>query len=233
MAAVVRGGAAAKLGALLSRLDSAHLPVHVTPGVQQMLEIASSSVPFPASLVLRQLLSPAVADKVLALLGQRGQALYPLLHNTVNVTVIQGGEHVGVTPAKIIATVLAGLLPGCSPEDLFAELRPIVGDEVELVVTRVGEISPERPDMGFYDTLCDILPEADPQGVPVPLLFTTPTDARHFARLGIQTYGFRPMNLPPEVDLAKLAHAADERIPVEALEFGAAAIYRVPQRFGE
>ena len=66
----------------------------------------------------------------------------------------------------------------------------------------------------------------------MPLLFTTPTDARTFARLGIRTYGFQPMKLPPDVDIVNLAHAADERIPVEALEFGTTAIYRALQRFG-
>ena len=231
-AALVRGGSAAKLGALLTRLDKAHLPVHVTPVVRQMFEIASSKVRFPTSVVLRQLLRPSLANKVFDLLGSRGEALYPLLHNTVNVTGIHGGEQVGATPAKITVTMLAGLLPGYGPENLCAELRRITGGEVELEVTYPGEIGPERPDMGLYDTLCEIIREGDSQGVPVPLLCSTPTDGRHFARLGIQTYGFQPMKLPPEVDMAKLAHAADERIPVEALEFGARATYRVLQRFG-
>ena len=230
---VVRGGATAKLGALLTRLDKAHLPVHVMPIVRQMFETISSSVPFPSNLILRQLLRPALTDMVLDFLGPRGQSLYPLLHNTLNVTGIHGGEQVAGTPAKISADIIASLLPGYGPEDLLAELHPITGDEVELEVTKLGEIGPEMPNMGLFDTLCELLCEADPQGVPIPMLFTSPTDARHFARLGIQTYGFQPMKLPPGMDIAKLAHGADERIPVEALEFGTMAIYKVLQRFGE
>ena len=46
--------------------------------------------------------------------------------------------------------------------------------------------------MGLFDTLCDILREADPEGIPGPLLMPGVTDGRHFARLGIQTYGFTP-----------------------------------------
>jgi len=229
--AVVRGGAAARLGALLTRLDRAHLPVHITPVVRQMLELFSSKVSFPTSLVLRQLLRPALADMVLGLLGPAGQDIYPLLHNTVVVTAIHGGEQVGSSPAQITASLFAGLLPGYGPEDLVAELRAIVGDQVELEVMHPGEIGPDKPDMGLFDTLCEILREADPQGVPGPLLLTSPSDARHFARLGIQTYGFQPMNLPPDVEMAKLAHAANERIPVEAVEFGTAAIYQVLRRF--
>jgi acetylornithine deacetylase/succinyl-diaminopimelate desuccinylase-like protein len=69
--------------------------------------------------------------------------------------------------------------------------------------------------------------------VPSPLLLIGSSDARFFNRLGIQTYGYRPMNLPPGVDATNQAHAADERVLVEALEFGTEAIYKVLQRFGE
>ncbi len=231
-ATVVHGGAAARLGALLTRLDKARLPVHVIPPVQQMIETMSASLPFPASLVLRQLVKPALSDRVLDLLGQSGQALYPLLHNTCNVTQIQGGEQIGGTPAKITAALFVMLLPGYGPEDFMAELRPIAGAEVELEVAAAGEPGPDRPNMDLYPTLSAILLEADPQGVPLPLVLTTPTDARTFARLGIQTYGFQPMNLPPEINIATLSHGTDERITVEALEFGAAAIYKLIQRFG-
>jgi acetylornithine deacetylase/succinyl-diaminopimelate desuccinylase-like protein len=43
-------------------------------------------------------------------------------------------------------------------------------------------------------------------------------DAKHFERAGIQTYGFTPMNLPEEFVCSEIIHAADERIPVEAID---------------
>ena len=158
--------------------------------------------------------------------------MYPLLHNSFNVIEIHG-EKVAQEKDEVTTILLAKLLPGIGPDDLLAELRPIIGDNVELVVTYTSESIPEQPDMGLFDTLGEVLHEADPQGVPVPLLLTGSSDARHFDRLGIQTYGYRPMNLPSGVDVARLAHAADERIPVEAMEFGTEAIYKVLQRFGE
>jgi acetylornithine deacetylase/succinyl-diaminopimelate desuccinylase-like protein len=39
------------------------------------------------------------------------------------------------------------------------------------------------------------------------------------------------MRLPEDFKFEKLIHAADERIPVEALEFGAEAVWRAIQRF--
>ena len=52
------------------------------------------------------------------------------------------------------------------------------------------------------------------------------TDGRFFARLGIQTYGFTPMKLPPDFDFWSTVHGADERVPVDAVDFGADAISR-------
>lgn len=53
-----------------------------------------------------------------------------------------------------------------------------------------------------------------------------------WAGLGIQTYGFLPMNLPPEVDFIRTIHGADERTPVAALDFGTDAVYKVLERYG-
>ena len=39
------------------------------------------------------------------------------------------------------------------------------------------------------------------------------------------------MRLPEDVPFASLIHAADERIRVDALEFGAEALWRAIQRF--
>ena len=57
------------------------------------------------------------------------------------------------------------------------------------------------------------------------------TDGRFFARLGIQTYGFLPLNLPDGFEFLKLIHAADERVPADAVRFGAEAIRRAVERY--
>jgi acetylornithine deacetylase/succinyl-diaminopimelate desuccinylase-like protein len=123
------------------------------------------------------------------------------------------------------------LLPGFSPDDLLAEVKQIVGSGVDLEVVR-HDPGPATPDLGMFDTLASILREADPSGVPVPMLLPAATDGRLFARLGIQTYGFLPMPLPADFNFSETIHSADERIPVDALEFGSKAIYQLLRRFG-
>ena len=71
-----------------------------------------------------------------------------------------------------------------------------------------------------------------PRRIPLPLLLSGVTDARFFSRLGIQTYGFLPMQLPADFNFSQTIHAANERVPVESMTFGTDAIYTALQRFG-
>jgi acetylornithine deacetylase/succinyl-diaminopimelate desuccinylase-like protein len=233
----VRGGAMARLGRLLVRLDARRLPVHVTPVARQMIEAMAAALPAPSGLVLRQLLRPALTDRVLDVLGPRGQVFDPLLHNTVNATIVRSGEMINVVPNEVSVDLDGRLLPGYGPTDLLAEVRRAAGGEAQEVVWEVlrsdPHAAPGAPDMGLFPTLTRILREQDAGATPVPLLLSGSTDGRHFARLGIQTYGFTPMRLPADLHFARLFHGPDERIPVEALAFGTECLYRLLERFGD
>ena len=153
-----------------------------------------------------------------------------MLRNTVNATIVRGGEKINVVPSEIEVELDGRALPGFAPEELIAEVQAIVGDDVELELVR-HDPGRRSPDLGLFETLAGVIRELDPEGIPVPLLQIGVTDGRFFSRAGVQTYGFLPMRLPEDFAFAKLIHAADERIPVEALEFGAEAVWRAIQRF--
>ncbi len=228
----IRGGALAKLGRMLQQLDRRHTPLHVTRVTRQFIRAIGKALPFPSNLVLQQLLTPGLSGGVLRMLGAKGEVFGPMLCNTVNATTIVGADKLTVLPERIVLSLACMLLPGYSPDDMIPELRQIVGDEVDLKVVHFEKL-PDKPDMGLFDTLSNILREADPEGIPVPLLLPAPSDGRTFSQLNIQTYGFLPMNLPRSFDFWQTMHAANERVPVEAVTFGADAIYKVLQRFGE
>ncbi len=228
----IRGGVMARLAKLLQSLDQNRLPVHVTPVAHQMLESIAAAIPAPMSSAFLQLLDPALTDTVLDQFGPQGSMFDAMLHNTVNATVVQGGEKINVIPGEIILKLDGRLLPGYTSNDIVAELRPIIGDDAEVEIIRYDHPTPES-DMGLFDTLAGILRKADPDAIPIPLLLTATTDAKHFARLGIQTYGFTPMNLSEKFVFFNLIHAADERIPVEAVNFGTEAIYEALKHYGE
>jgi acetylornithine deacetylase/succinyl-diaminopimelate desuccinylase-like protein len=181
-------------------------------------------------LIFGQLLNPSLTNIVLNVLGERGHVFDPLLHNTVNATVLHGSDKVNVVPGEVSVELDGRLLPGFKPDDMIAELRRIIGQDVELEVLHFDP-GPAEPDMGLFDKLADILREFDTAGQPVPLLLGGTSDARFFTRLGIQTYGYLPTPLPKDFNFSRTIHAADERIPIEAVDFGTNAIYEVLKRF--
>jgi acetylornithine deacetylase/succinyl-diaminopimelate desuccinylase-like protein len=67
----------------------------------------------------------------------------------------------------------------------------------------------------------------DDDAVVAPFLMSGGTDAKHFRKLGMASFGFAPLRLPDDLDFTALFHGVDERVPVDALEFGA----RVFDRF--
>ncbi len=226
----VRGAAMAKLGRALRLLDEKSLPFHVTPSVRLMMEAIGKAVGGAGGTMLRQVLNPALGDRILNALGERGKLFTPLLHNTVSPTIIHASDKVNVIPGEVGLEMDGRLLPGFKPETMLAEIRQILGDDLDLEIVR-ADPGPAAPDMGLFDTLGGVLREFDPQGAAVPLVLSGVTDARFFSRLGIQTYGFIPLKLPEDFNFIRTVHAADERVPVEALDFGAQAIFRALGRF--
>jgi acetylornithine deacetylase/succinyl-diaminopimelate desuccinylase-like protein len=226
----IRGGAMGQLGRLLTRLDRKRLPVHVTPVVRSMIETIAAELPATLALPLKGLLTPALTDRLLDALGERGAPFDPMLHNTVSATIVSGGEKVNVIPDTIELSLDARLLPGFTPDDLFAELRALSGVELEFDVVQHDAVA-GAPDMALFELLSGALRELDASAKTIPMLLPGVTDGRFFSRLGIQTYGFLPMQLPSDVPFMRLIHGVDERVPADALEFGTSAIERVLERF--
>ena len=226
----IRGGAMAKLGRVLARLDQNLLPVHITPSARAMVQGIVEGSPLFNRMLLSQLLNPLFTDRILNLLGERGKLFVPLFRNTVNATLVRGGDKINVIPSEIMIELDGRMLPGFNPEDMIREVRDVIGDEGEIEMVR-HDPGPAEPNMGLFDTLVRALREMDSTVLPIPLLLVAVTDARFFSRLGIQTYGFTPMQLPPDMNFSQTIHAADERIPVEAVGFGAEAIFKVLRSF--
>jgi acetylornithine deacetylase/succinyl-diaminopimelate desuccinylase-like protein len=226
----IRGGAMGKLARLLGELDRRRLPVHVTPVAREMIAAIATELPAPLALPLRGLLKPQLTDRLLDVIGERAKVFDPLLHNTVSATIVAGGEKINVIPDELTLQLDCRLLPGFGPQDVFAELRALSGLDLELEVIRYEPTAAE-PDLALFDTLAQTLRQLDPAARPIPLLLPAVTDGRFFSLLGIQTYGFLPMQLPEDMAFMDLIHAENERLPADALEFGTQAIARVLERF--
>ena len=111
--------AAARLARVLQQLECRQLPLHLTPVAQQMFKEVSSSLPFPRNILLRQLLNPMIAGWLLMVMGEQGKLFGQILRNTVNPTIIRGGDQINVVPSEITLMLDGRLLPGFSPQDLI------------------------------------------------------------------------------------------------------------------
>lgn len=223
---IMRNGAMSKLGKVLETLNKKRLPVHITPSVKMMIEAWAAAMPFPASVLMKCLLNPVLTDCILNIMGETGSLLEPLFHNTINATIVRGGDKINVIPSEIVLELDGRMLPGFEKNKFLVEAARLVGSSVQIEPISFSK-GPSEPDMGLFDTLSGILKEKDPSGIPIPFVASGVTDARFFSRLGIQTYGFTPMLLPKGFDFSKLLHNANERLPVEALYFGTDSIYNL------
>jgi acetylornithine deacetylase/succinyl-diaminopimelate desuccinylase-like protein len=227
----VRGSAISKLGKIVQTLDKRGLPVHVTPVTRMWLEGMAAELPRPQSLLLRSLLDARLAEATLRVArNEQLRIIERALRNTVSVTIVHAGSKINVIPAEVELELDGRTLPGFGPDDLIREIHDLVGPDLELELVR-HDATPAEPDLTWLDGLGAILRELDPGAIPVPMLQVGVTDGRFFARIGIQTYGFLPLNLPKGFEFTKLIHAADERVPADALRFGAEAVGRAIERY--
>ncbi len=221
-----------QLNRLLTAIADGGLGVAPTPVLRRMLAELAAAIPgHPA---LGRLAADPTDLAALAELTER-DALYlrSVLQHSVNATVIRAGHQVNVLPTEATVELDGRLLPGAADSaDLIRAIRDLVGEDAEIELLVEGEPLPE-PDFGpMYELLADVLRRADPAGVPVPMITTASTDARLFPALGITCYGWLPLLFDGPPNYRDLMHSPDERIPVEALQFGALCFYDLVTRYG-
>ena len=227
---VVVEPASEKLGVLLARLASRSLPVHVTPAAQLMLESMAQALPVHERLLIRGVLAPRAGRGLLRLLGSAGRTLTPLVCNTATPTVVSGGTATNVIPSELCVDLDGRVLPGMSSGDLIAELEAVAPGLATFELVSEEPAASAEPDLSLLPLLSEVVRERDTGCVPIPMLNPGYTDSRYVSKLGIQTYGFLPMRLPRYIGMS-LVHAADERVPAEAVEFGTACLLDVINRY--
>ena len=149
-----------------------------------------------------------------------------MIRNTANPTMLGAGYKVNVIPTEATAHIDGRFLPGFEDE-FFDTIAELCGENIS--IDYVSKQPPwEMPyDVDITDAMTRALLAEDPDAVVAPYLMSGGTDAKHFNKLGMQSYGFAPLRLPADLDFTALFHGVDERVPVDALEFGA----RVFDRF--
>ena len=159
-------------------------------------------------------------EGAVAKLGPIARLIGATLRDTANPTMLTAGYKANVIPATAEAVVDCRVLPGRQ-----AAFEREVDDIIGPGITREWISELPSYETGFDGHLVDAMNAAivavDPDARIVPYMLSGGTDAKAFAQLGIRCFGFAPLRLPPELDFAALFHGVDERVPVDALQFGA------------
>lgn len=206
------------LAGAVARIGTHEWPVRLTPTMEVLLATVGELAGVEAT--------PENAPALIEEFGSAARMLGNVIRNSANPTMLDAGYKVNVVPGTATAHVDGRFLPG-EEDDFFQTLRELCGDEIEWEF-----LSHQQPWEMPYDgdvvaAMNRALLAEDPDALVAPYLMSGGTDAKHFLQTGrMRTYGFAPLRLPADLDFMALFHGVDERVPVDALEFGARVLDR-------
>lgn len=158
-------------------------------------------------------------EELVLRLGKTGGFIQASLRNTSNPTVLTAGYKHNVIPDTAEALVDVRAIP-TERDGILAEVQRIVGDDIEIEIVH-SDIGLEVPFSGeLIEAMTASLHREDPDARVLPYLLSGGTDNKSLARLGITGYGFAPLRLPADLDFPGMFHGVDERVPLDALDFG-------------
>ncbi|MEP9365070.1 M20/M25/M40 family metallo-hydrolase [Nocardioides sp. CN2-186] len=213
-----RENAVTSLAGAVARIGAYDWPVRLTPAMRTLLAAVGELAGTEAT--------PENAEALVSEFGGAARMMGAVIRNTCNPTMLGAGYKVNVIPTEATAHIDGRFLPGYEDE-FFATLAELVGDDIE-----IDYVSHQQPwetpyDGDLVDAMTRSILAEDDEAIVAPYLMSGGTDAKHFRKLGMSSYGFAPLRLPADLDFTALFHGVDERVPVDALEFGA----RVFDRF--
>ena len=225
------------LARAVDKIGRAKLPMHMTPTAQNFISGLADGLGGAQGAALRALASSGMNEFALdAVLRDSGliAELRAITHNTVSPTGLKAGMKTNVIPSEATAILDCRTLPGFDGEKMIEELEAALGDDARHVTFELDSESPPAEfdfNTPLYKFMSYKLKQHDPAAIPVPMMMTGATDAKHLIKLGTKCYGFSPMKFRPGDRFADLVHGHDERVAIESLAWGAQVLYEVVEEF--
>lgn len=207
---VIPNNAVTKLAEAVVRLGRTEWPVRLTRTTTALVEQLADVLGFSRDADPREVVRAS---------GVAAGFLLPSLSTTSNPTQLSAGYKQNVIPDTASAVIDIRPLPG-TEDAVLAEIREILGPDIDIDI-QVQDVGLENDfDTPIVDAMKRTLTAADPGAVMLPYLLSGGTDNKALSLLGITGYGFAPLRLPAELDFPGMFHGVDERVPLDALDFG-------------
>jgi acetylornithine deacetylase/succinyl-diaminopimelate desuccinylase-like protein len=221
--------AAVRLARAVARVGGYREPVRLTSVTRRFF--AGLSAAWPDAVQASAMADVASGDRARVLAAARALRAVPALDALLRagisaVGLAAGGQATNVIPAEATATYNVRTLPGQPLTDVLARMaRAIDDDGVTIEVTGRGRDTPASDaDSPLFAALATAIREATPGLAVVPYLSTGATDNSTLRRVGIPAFGILPFPLDG-MDEGRM-HGHDERVPVEALQWGVRVLHR-------
>ncbi|HET6320230.1 MAG TPA: M20/M25/M40 family metallo-hydrolase, partial [Chloroflexota bacterium] len=176
--------------------------------------------------------TPAVAEMIQRLGGDKARreiaaqrASAPLLHDTISLTMLEGGYKINVIPERAEMSFDCRLLPDTDPRAFVSNVRQLVNDpDIEFEV-RWPEAAPATApwDSALFKALENACLANARGSIVTPSICVGGTDARYFRQRGIPAYGLVPCLFT--ADDLKGYHGLNERLSVTNLRLGMQIIF--------
>ncbi len=204
--------AVTRLAGAVARIGQHTWPVQLTPTMEVLLAAVAELAGTEAT--------PENAEALVEEFGPAARMIGAVIRNTTNPTMLEAGYKVNVVPGDATARIDGRFLPGYEDE-FWDTLAALAGPDIE--ITR--EVSMTATETSFDGDVARAITSSllaeDPEALVAPYLMSGGTDAKYWTEMGMKCFGFAPLRLPDDLDFTALFHGVDERVPVDALEFGA------------
>ena len=203
------------LARALTRLDKKPFAWRVGSPVKEAFQILAGQCAWPYGLIYRY---PALFMPLITRYAKKqAGSTAALFHTTLAVTQLSGSEAANVLPITAAAGLNLRLLPGESLEEAANHVRKAVDDarvKVELITGNAASSLSEM-DGPAFSRVRQAVEATWPGALTLPALMIGATDAYHYSAICPRVYRFSPLKISPAI--AATVHAANERLPVEAL----------------
>ncbi|MHA7220394.1 M20/M25/M40 family metallo-hydrolase [Arthrobacter sp. MDT1-48-3] len=214
------------LAGAVERIAAHTWPVQLSPTTESMVRDLED-------LTGENIADQNIAGGTLADEGPRpGSVLTPVmdmltssLRHVANPTVLRAGASINVVPGSAEALVDGRFLHGHETEFLD-QIAHLTGPDIRIDVLDLTPSDQSDAFAPITTQMREALAAEDPGARIIPYSSSASTDNATFAGLGIQGYGFAPLQLPAGYNFSAMFHGVDEKVPVDGLRFGARVLYR-------